>query len=89
MSKTPPAPAPDSGTEAGSNGSTGSNIATASVTTPPTPQAPSGHEWDMLAAATTRDEVLKVADYADRHGYSPEGQFQKAIAARLAPPVEE
>lgn len=60
------------------------SLATGTVETPETPQAPRGHYWDRLAACATADDVRALIADLTAHGYSPEGQIQQAAQTKLA-----
>lgn len=54
-------------------------IAHASVTTPETPQKPTGHMWDKLYQTRDRDALLELDRDAERQGFTKTGQLRMAI----------
>lgn len=57
-------------------------LGTATVTTPETPQRPTGYLWARLDAATSAKDLDALEDHATVHGYAPEGQLMRAIAEK-------
>lgn len=58
-------------------------MATATVTTPATPQAPKGYMWDKLKNASGTRELKQLKEEALLIGYATDGLFIKAVNARL------
>lgn len=63
----------------------------ARVTTPETPQRPTGYMWDQLDAATSLEQLAALDKHAAKHGYTKDGQIRAASAEKkkeLAAPKE-